>query len=461
MSELGAHERKAYMSDLRAAIRDGSIGMDQVFNSFALRLFRLQSECGTFGKLVETGSENGPRDWREIPLLPQIAFKYQHLKPLRAEKPQRVFQTSGTTNSKRGKHSIFDMDWYRFISVTGMREGLFPNTEEGALSILALLPSDDEAPQSSLSTMMAFAMMDQADGEHCWAIQNGDLLVESCLNWLTRQQKKGAPVLVAGTAFSWVHLLDAMSAYDHRFQLPKGSRLMETGGFKGRSRELAPDSLHGLMKAHLGIDTPNVINEYGMTELMSQLYTQEGQSLQERVWTSPPWMRLRVIDPRTKQDAEVGEQGAIAFIDLANVSSSVSLQTQDVGTLTADGGLILRGRARTATPRGCSLPMEDGLPRVSQELEGIPEALKQTEVFIEGAVPAIRALGIRSFDTLCGDICKILSTMETSLNESGEAPLGAMARDLGVSKRMFAYGFGVGIQFWSREAFLDVVHAVS
>jgi hypothetical protein len=154
-----------------------------------------------------------------------------------------------------------------------------------------------------------------------------------------------------------------------RFALPEGSRLMDTGGYKGKSREVAADEMLTSYKDLLGIPGDACVNEYGMTELCTQMYD---VTLAERVATGvagmrrkrpPPWMRVRVVDPVTLQPTAPGERGLVQLFDLANIGSVVAVQTEDLGVQVEDGYQLL-GRMPGAQPRGCSIAVDDMLQAV-------------------------------------------------------------------------------------------------
>ncbi len=169
----------------------------------------------------------------------------------------------------------------------------------------------------------------------------------------------GEPVCLLGTAFAYVHWLDECRARGWSFALPDGSRLMETGGFKGRSRTLSKPQLYRALHLNLGIPEVRMVNEYGMTELSTQFYDQTLLlGSRSDIKPIPPWARVMVIDPRTSQPAAPGDKGMIRVLDLANLGSSICLATEDLGIVHADGGLEVLGRATGAEPRGCSLPAE-------------------------------------------------------------------------------------------------------
>jgi hypothetical protein len=154
-----------------------------------------------------------------------------------------------------------------------------------------------------------------------------------------------------------VHWLDRGGA---RVRLPDGSRLMETGGFKGRSREVSRDDLYRALTDRLGVPPERIVNEYGMTELLSQFWEpvlREGTDRRRR-HVGPPWVRTRVLDPVTLEDVAAGEPGLLCHLDLANVGSVAAVLTEDLGVAVEDGFRLL-GRAPGAEPRGCSLALEE------------------------------------------------------------------------------------------------------
>jgi len=163
------------------------------------------------------------------------------------------------------------------------------------------------------------------------------------------------PVVLLGTAFNFIHLLDQLRAGGMCIQLPPGSRALETGGYKGRARELPKPELHALITRLLGIAPDRIVSEYGMSELGSQAYDcVAGNPTGSRRFRFAPWTRAQIISAETGCEVSDGETGLIRIFDLANVRSVMAIQTEDLGIRRGDGFELL-GRAAMAEARGCSL----------------------------------------------------------------------------------------------------------
>ena len=174
-------------------------------------------------------------------------------------------------------------------------------------------------------------------------------------------RESSAPIVLCGTAFSFVHLLDALEASDLRLPLPAGSRVMETGGFKGRAREISRDELYASIDARLGVPAESVVNQYGMTELGSQFYDSVlAEPGVPRRKLGPPWARARIVDPESGEPCPPGAVGALVLHDLANTGSVAAIQTADLGRRNGDGFEVL-GREAGAEARGCSIALDSML----------------------------------------------------------------------------------------------------
>jgi len=199
-------------------------------------------------------------------------------------------------------------------------------------------------------TASDFQFTGQTDQHGAWVVDL-DRTVSSLGQTATDQQ----PVVVLGTAFSCVQLLDHLQAKELCLTLPEGSRLLETGGYKGRVRALPKAQLYALLERQLGIRRAWIVSEYGMSELSSQAYDrQAGQPDQTRVFRFPPWARAQVVSPEHGREVPDGATGLIRLFDLANVYSVLAIDTEDLAVRRGTGFELI-GRATDAEPRGCSL----------------------------------------------------------------------------------------------------------
>jgi hypothetical protein len=296
----------------------------------------------------------------DIPAVPCDAFRLTRV----AVHPQKLdaarFVTSGTTAAARGVHAMRTTHTYRELSLAHGRAALCADPSVPR-SVVALAPSPAAEPHSSLGFMMA-AMMERFDGRgglERWLIGPEGIDIEGLCRVARLALDRGEPLLVLSTAFALVFLLERLG--DRKLQVPKDTVVMQTGGFKGRTRELDPETLRCDVAAAFGIEPERVIGEYGMTELTSQLY--EGSlpggrlSGQRGVYLEPPWLKVVPVDPVTLIPVPEGESGIARIIDLGNVDSAVAVVTEDQVRRTG-GGVELLGRSPGATPRGCSLAVE-------------------------------------------------------------------------------------------------------
>ncbi len=335
---------------------------DEEFQSLALRIFAHQwRACRPYRAFCE-GRGATPETvlrWEDVPAVPATAFK--HLDLLSAQgAPEAVFRTSGTTvgADRRGRHLVPSLALYRASLLPNFAAYLLPEGER--MPLLSLIAPPSVAPQSSLSTMIG-AVAGTLVSEVRWVetLDNGSD-VAGFIAAARDLERSGRAALVVGTAFAFVHLLDALEATGERVHFPEGTRIMETGGFKGRSRVVARDALYRAIADRLGVPERRIVNEYGMTELLSQLYEpvlREGPDVPGR-HVPPPWLRVRALDPMTLAPLSAGKRGVLAFFDLANLGSVSHVLTEDVGTVSADG-VRLQGRAVGAEPRGCSLAVDE------------------------------------------------------------------------------------------------------
>ena len=332
---------------------------DSEFNELACAIFEFQYEhCGVYRAYCEQQKciPETVSHWRQIPAVPASAFKDFTIAGFPAEDAVAEFQTSGTTREKPGRHFFHTLELYDAAITHNFAPHLLP--DNARLPMMVLAPSLPEALHSSLSHMMGVVMREFGAVDSAYYVERGQLCVERLVAALREAERNRQPVFLLGTAFAFVDLSDHLREHNATFQMAEGSRAMDTGGFKGRSRQVSKKELYGSLEECLGIPPARVVNEYGMTELSTQFYDQtlrEGRQTDRKV--APPWSRVLIIDPSTGQDAEEGERGLIRVYDLANLWSAMCVQTEDLGVA---GGNVFEvlGRAAGAEVRGCSLNAE-------------------------------------------------------------------------------------------------------
>jgi hypothetical protein len=341
---------------LLARITDGTGD----FEKLALEVFAFQFErnppyrayCTRAGRTPATVTH-----WHDIPAVPTSAFKEMTIACFPVAEAAAEFHTSGTTIEKSGKHFFKTTDLYHAAIRPNFAAHLLP---DGArVPMFVLTPSREEAPNSSLSHMMGEVMRDFGTADSAFYVTGNELNLQRLVRDLCEAQWASQPVFLLGTAFSFVHLFDHLAGEGVRFQLPAGSRAMETGGFKGRSRAMSKPELYKLFEQYLGMPGSQVVNEYGMTELSTQFYDETMRVKHQTNRKRPPaWSRVLIVDPHTANVAPAGKEGLIRVFDLANLWSSLCVQTEDLGVAGEDGSFEILGRAAGAEVRGCSLTAE-------------------------------------------------------------------------------------------------------
>jgi hypothetical protein len=353
------HEADALDARLQAVIAAPQTLDDDAFLSLACAIFahqtRWNAPYAAYARRLGFGPERLPETVADIPAVPSAAFKEAMLSTV-GDRAAIRFETSGTTQGRGGVHALETADIYDAALLAGFDAALL---DDGArLRYLLLVPDAAKRPQSSLGHMMAVVAAQRGDGHTAGFIDGDTLDVDGFLAAARAAVRDAQPVCVATTAFALVALLDALDARETQIALPPGSRLMETGGFKGRTRVVSREDLYTRTAATLGLPLHAIVAEYGMTELSSQYYdSHASRATLDRRKAWPAWLRPIIIDPRGKPVPD-GIVGAIRHIDLANRSSVVAIETEDLGAI-VDGELILIGRERGAELRGCSLDAED------------------------------------------------------------------------------------------------------
>ena len=306
-----------------------------------------------------------PATWRDIPAVPASAFKDATLTTFSPEAAELTFHTSGTTAAIAGKHYIEHARLYDAALLAAFDR--FMLADHAKLRYLNFVPNPRLRAHSSLGYMMGHVSVLRGDGKAQYLLDDDSgepcVDVDGFVRALERALADVQPVCIAGTAFAFVALLDALELDARRFGCPSGSRIMETGGFKARARAVERMELYARLEARLGIATTSIIAEYGMTELVSQYYdAQESRRADVRVKRAPPWLRTLVVDGHGREVPR-GKTGFLRHVDLGNRSSVLAIETEDRGYASGDG-IVLLGRALNAPLRGCSLDAEDLITRV-------------------------------------------------------------------------------------------------
>ncbi|MBC8052125.1 MAG: acyl transferase [Sphingobacteriaceae bacterium] len=315
-----------------------SIQSEHDFEALALKIFGYQAKenaiYSTFTQALGVNSE-AINDISQIPFLPIEFFKSHTIKSGGGH-PEVIFTSSGTTGAPQSRHPVMDLSLY--IKSFGKGFSHFYGDIKD-YTILALLPSYLEREGSSLIYMVDALIKESNNSESGYFLYNHDEL-HLMLHRLKAEKRK---VILIGVTYA---LLDFAEAY--KIDFPE-LIIMETGGMKGKRKELIREELHELLCAGFGVS--NIHSEYGMTELLSQGYSKGGGK-----FNCPPWMKILIRDTNDPLSLlNTGKTGGINVIDLANLHSCSFLSTQDLGKLNSDGSFNILGRFDNSDIRGCNL----------------------------------------------------------------------------------------------------------
>jgi hypothetical protein len=337
------------------------------FDELGLAVFRYQAaHVPVYGAYLDALGIDAPtvRSIKEIPPVSTLAFKHARVEmELHPQSPAaRVFLTSGTTigRDERGRHLVPQPEIYRAAAIRHLGRMMFPDVVR--LAMLALHPTADRMPESSLAQMISWCIEEYGDGSALCVATRESVNTAQAREFLRAMQRLNRQVCVLGTTAACAALYAALREEGAALRLPAGSRLMDTGGSKGQRMPLSPEQVVADAHELLGIEPALVINEYGMTEMCSQLYDATSFNSTSRVPAgrriklAPPWLKPAALDPITLRPKPGGQPGVLAFFDLANVGSISALMTEDVGIVRDDTVMVL-GRA-AADLRGCALAIQ-------------------------------------------------------------------------------------------------------
>lgn len=314
-----------------------NINSSEDFERLAIEIFHFQYEnvsvyrnfCSLLGKNPAT-----VKHVENIPFLP-IQFFKNHKVITEHLTEQAIFTSSGTTGAITSKHYVADVKLYEksFLKAFTKQYG---NPSEFA--ILALLPSYLERGGSSLIYMAEHLIEKTNNPNSGFYLYEIDALIAK----LELLEESGQKTILIGVSYALLDLIEK-----RKFQL-KNTIVMETGGMKGRRKEMIKEELHEILKRGFGV--PKIHSEYGMTELLSQAY-----SIGDGIFSCPPWMKILTRDTEDALSFTFGKTGGINVIDLANLNSCAFIATQDLGKTFADGTFEILGRFDSSDVRGCNL----------------------------------------------------------------------------------------------------------
>ena len=316
-------------------------GQEQ-FRNAAITLFRRQGVDNPIYRefITHLGIDiHDVNDILKIPFLP-ISFFKTHLLQTGSFIPEVVFESSGTTGTINSRHGIQSMQYYLDNTLINFKE-VYGNPSQ--YCFLALLPSYLEKGNSSLVAMAKYLMQESGHPDNGFYLNNLDQLVSQLLELESQSQ----PVILLGVTYA---LMDLAERYNLAL---KHVIVMETGGMKGRKKEITRAELHGLLRERLGVQ--DIHAEYGMTELQSQAY-----AVKDGIFRASSTMQVLLRSPDDPFEMwhasqYPGRTGIINIIDLANIHTQAFIATDDLGRFSQDGGFEVLGRVDNCDIRGCSL----------------------------------------------------------------------------------------------------------
>lgn len=337
------------------------------FDRLALACFEYQYErCEPYRRFCDRAGRTpgSAKAWLDVPPVQTASFGSARLACFPPAHTKVTFRSSGTTSggTRPSTLELDDAELYEASLVAHFRSRVL--TDGAPLRILAIMPSRVEAPTSSLSFMAQHLVDTLGESGSDFFIRDGELAFDALRAALDQPR----PAVVFGTALSFVHFFDRCRADGLRFALTDGSRIVETGGFKGKSREVPRADLYVGFTELLGVAREKCVSEYGMCELGSQWYDATivdafgGRAPRYDVKVGPHWAKAIVVDPVSGDPVENGREGLVRIFDLSNRGSVCALVTGDLG-VERDGGIVLLGRFAGAPPKGCSIDADDLLTR--------------------------------------------------------------------------------------------------
>lgn len=348
-------------------IRRGTDHQDsEGFSRLALRVFELQVKyipiyrryCEKRGITPEKISS-----WDQIPALPTDSFKIMEL-AMFPSGAVRTFMTSGTTKPEERGKVRYDEGGLRLMDATIYQAAasfLFPDKVK--TTILVIAPPPDIVPTMVMAYGMNRLMEYFGTAQSRFLIGKEGFDMSLLVDGLHRSEAEGLPITICGGSFGFVNFFDTCRERGFRFRLPPGSRILDAGGFKGRSREVKREEFVSDCADLLGVAKDYCVNLLGMTEISSQFYDNNLKNALRGIHLpnakiSPPWTRTIVVDADTLEPLPPGQTGLLRHVDLANRGHLLAIQSDDLGRITPEG-FEIEGRTRDGEARGCSLTIDE------------------------------------------------------------------------------------------------------
>ncbi len=353
--------------DIAALLKKGidNPADDDEFNLLALRVFAYQYGAQATYRAFCQGRNATPESighWRQIPAVPIGAFK-ETLLLCEPATGAVEFNSSGTSKPERkSRHLHPSLRLYDANAAMNFKAHLLPDHDRMRMAVL--FPKREEMPNSSLAHWLTLMVDRFGSPGSAWYVSNAQGLdFEGAKAGLRGAEASSEPLALLAASFGLVHFLEQCQEQDVHFRLPVGSRVMDTGGYKGRSREYSKADLYGMVENILGVSGSHIVNMYGMTEHGTQFLDTtlrdalSGRNAGRRKFV-PPWARTVVVSPETMLDQPSGERGLLLHFDLINRASVMAVLSEDVG-YAVDGGFELMGRAEGSEARGCSIALDE------------------------------------------------------------------------------------------------------
>jgi len=342
---------------------------DSAFDRLAVDVYAYQFERNApYRRFCERLGTDPSRasSWRDVPAIAAGSFGDARLACFPPDRAALSYVSSGTTASgaRASRHDLDAAELYDAALASQYRTLVMPDVL--VLPHVFLAPAFPDAPTSSLSYMLSAIDLRFGAAGGGFFVRAGALDFVGLRAALSTEH----PCVVFGTAFSFVHLAEQFQATRTRWSLPPGSRVVETGGFKSKSREITRDELYASFDELLGVPPDMCVSEYGMCELGSQWYDANladicaGRDPRRHVKIGPHWTRTLIVDPVTALPLTSGETGLLQIFDLSNRGSVAAVLTGDLAR-ERDGGIEILGRHPGAPPKGCSIAADESLRGLS------------------------------------------------------------------------------------------------